>query len=301
MMPWFFYKSGYMFNVKTNKELLGKDFRKLLLPFIFWSIVGYIAYIVIQIDTQNLTLRSALYVPIRSLFLNCSIPLNSALWFIPVLYLVRIIANALLKKIQPIIIPITALLIAVLCHLYSFRLMPVWISNTAWGLFFFSAAYMLKKHETNKWVIICCSIIYIISLFSEIPSIDSAKEQNILSNFLWYPYCLCGCIVFNNFCRLLVIVGRWFYNIIKIDQQKIFPIFSYVGENSMSFYLPHYIIFKLGFEILDITLPYFYSHIVGVVIICILYAAILLPISELRKKYNCDFFFADRIKANNIK
>ena len=36
-MPWFFYKSGYMFNVNTNKELFRKDFRKLLLPFAFWS------------------------------------------------------------------------------------------------------------------------------------------------------------------------------------------------------------------------------------------------------------------------
>ena len=283
-MPWFFYKSGYMFNVNTNKELFSRDFRTLLLPFAFWSIVGYVGYVVMCMDIHNLTFRSILYVPIRSLFLNCSIPLNIALWFLPILFLVRTIANALLKIFHPITMLIVALLVIILCDLLSFRLMPIWISGTTWGLFFFIAAYLLRNYETNKWVLFFCSIIFIISLFTEIPSVYSVKEQSFLSKILWYPCCLCGCITFNNLCRLLVLVLEKFYGIVKLNSQNYCPIISYIGKNSMSFYLPHYIIFKLGFHLIYVAIPCYYSNIVGFGIIVFLYIAVLFPISELRKK-----------------
>lgn len=44
-MPWFFYKSGFLFKHRNRVELYGKDAKKLLVPFLIWSLVGFVLFI----------------------------------------------------------------------------------------------------------------------------------------------------------------------------------------------------------------------------------------------------------------
>ena len=45
-MPWFFYKSGNLFNSRDERQLLKGDIKKLIGNFIIWSLVGYICFII---------------------------------------------------------------------------------------------------------------------------------------------------------------------------------------------------------------------------------------------------------------
>ena len=44
-MPWFFYKSGQFFKQQKISNLWQRDWQKLFKPFLFWSVVGYVMYI----------------------------------------------------------------------------------------------------------------------------------------------------------------------------------------------------------------------------------------------------------------
>lgn len=99
-MPWFFYKSGQMFKFRTPDEEWYKGWQKFIRPFIIWSLIGYAAYIIFGVCTWGLTLHEAFYTPLHSLFFGCFIPLNNALWFLPVLFLVRMIGNYILPRIN---------------------------------------------------------------------------------------------------------------------------------------------------------------------------------------------------------
>ena len=43
-MPWFFFKAGMFFKIGENKEVINKGIRRLLKPFILYSLLGHISY-----------------------------------------------------------------------------------------------------------------------------------------------------------------------------------------------------------------------------------------------------------------
>ena len=102
-MPWFFFKSGMLFKVKDPQIEFKTNFRKLIINgFIVWSIIGHLAYLLDHwLIYHDLTLRLAFYTPARCLLLKGSIPINEALWFLPVLFLVRQAFNFIKFKIHP--------------------------------------------------------------------------------------------------------------------------------------------------------------------------------------------------------
>lgn len=102
-MPWFFFKSGMFFKIKESKLEFKGNFKKLMLDgFIKWSIIGYVAYILEHwLIYDDLTARLAFYSPARSLMLGGCIPLNTALWFLPVLFVIRQSFNYIKQKFAP--------------------------------------------------------------------------------------------------------------------------------------------------------------------------------------------------------
>lgn len=285
-MPRFFYKSGMMFQMKDVKSLLIKDYKKLIITFIIWSLVGYIIMILWYFcQSHELTWKIILKRPIRSFLLNCSIPLNSALWFIPVLFMVRQLTNWLLTRFKSYAIAICSLMFSIVCLLVnkfiSPHYLPTWISGTAWGMFFFSSAIYLREYEVKKWMIVLSVAIYVISLCTGIPSVYSADEPGVLLHSIWYIASLFSCICFNNACRFIVYV----YNKLLNKKDKfLFPILSYVGRNSMSFYVVHYIIFKISFDIIAMYKYEWYATYQGLLIVLLCYAVICPIVSEMRNK-----------------
>ncbi len=271
-MPWFFYKAGIMFHPKDMKTEIQNGWQKLIFTFIIWSFIGWLAHIGWHCFAGDLTPRIAFYSPIRSLILSASVPINGAVWFLPILFLVRIIGNWLLSKnIRAEWIILGAAICVLAIKLLKWRFMPVYVSGTAWGLFFFSVGYLLKEKETNKWIASIAALVFIVSLFTDIPSVYS-KSGTPLIQVLWYPACVSGCVSFNNVCRLFAKIP------IVAHSQK--GIFKYVGRNAMNFYVPHKIIFHLGFNLIIFYREEWYSTWQGLCIVLAAYA-IILPIVNL--------------------
>lgn len=144
--------------------------------------------------------------------------------------------------------------------------MPVYVDGTAWGLFFFACGYFLQGKETNRWIMGMALLLFIGSLFTEIPSVY-CKSGTPCVQTLWYPACVAGCITFNNFCRLLGIA---------VEKMQIKTgLFQYVGRNALNFYVPHKIIFHLGFNLIVFYKEEWYSTWQGLCIVLLAHVCIL--------------------------
>lgn len=271
-MPWFFYKAGMMFRPKDMCDEIRGGWKKLIVTFIIWSSIGWLAYIGWHWFAGDLTPRIAFYSPLRSLLLTASVPLNGAIWFLPILFLVRIIGNWLIgKNIRAEWIVLGSGLVVLMLKLLHWRFMPAYIDATAWGLFFFACGYLLKGKETNKWIACVAALLFIGSLFTDIPSVYS-KSGTPLIQALWYPACVAGCITFNNLCRMVAKVP------IVANSQG--GVSQYIGKNAMNFYVPHKIIFHIGFNLIIWYKEEWYSTWQGLCIVLCAYAVIL-PIVNL--------------------
>lgn len=266
-MPWFFYKAGMMFHSRDMKKEISNGWSKLIKTFIIWSIIGWLAHIGWHWFAGDLSPRVAFYTPIRSLIFRAEVPINGALWFLPILFIVRIIGNWYLNKKNKIewLILVSALLV-LFCKLLNWRFMPIYISGTAWGLFFFACGYIMQNKETNKWIAGVAAILFVGSLFTEIPSVY-CKSGTPLIQLLWYPACVAGCITFNNLCRTLG------YLVEKIHITN--GILLHVGRNALNYYIPHKIIFHLGFNLIIFYKSEWYSTWQGLCIVLLAYACIL--------------------------
>ena len=212
-MPWFFYKAGLLFSPKEDKTEWKNSAIKLLIPFAVWTFVGYVAHLGWHIYAHDLTWRTAIYSPLRSLFLSCAMQMNTALWFIPILFLVRGIGNMLLKKGNAMVWAIIALALSIVFRIVHIPLLPNWIGGTCWGLFFFIAGYIIRNHEQNKYVVIVAVIGLALAFCFKLPA-SNISNANILTKIFYYPACLCGCIVFDNVCLLIA----YLYNILNISK-----------------------------------------------------------------------------------
>ena len=237
-MPWFFYKAGMMFRPKEMRDEVRNGWKKLIVTFIIWSFIGWLAHIGWHWFAGDLTPRVVFYSPLRSLVFAAAVPINGAVWFLPILFLVRVIGNWLLNKnIRSELIILGSAICVLAIKLLHWRFMSVYISGTFWGLFFFSCGYLLKGRETNKWIASVAAVFFIASLFTDIPSVYS-KSGTPLIQALWYPACVAGCVTFNNVCRILGAIVE------KINFQR--GVLQYIGKNALNFYVPHKIIFHLG-------------------------------------------------------
>ena len=210
-MPWFFYKSGAFFQKRSIKDLLVKDYRKLMRTFLIWSLVGYMFYLLLGVYDHTLTLHDALYTPTRRFFFYGFIAINSPLWFLITLIGVRFVANILLpqnddqyKHYKYAAIVLCGALIAFGCHVYDNPLVPLWVANGAAGLAFFTIGYWLHNYERCTWLLIPCVLGYIISCILGWNSVCMHTNELLDGYYLlWFPSALCGIICFNAVCGYL--------------------------------------------------------------------------------------------------
>lgn len=92
-MPWFFFKGGIFYKPKTFREELKSGYKRLIVPFICFSLIGtVILWVKLLIINGDISIKEFLY-PIKGLLIQGSVPGNLALWFLPSLFAVRIIFN----------------------------------------------------------------------------------------------------------------------------------------------------------------------------------------------------------------
>jgi len=233
-MPWFFYKSGMFYKERTWQENARRGVKKLMLPFIVYSLIGQFFYYICLILENNISFRSFVYQPLRGLFVTECFAGNGALWFLIALYIITIIAPYCLKKIHPLIITFSGVAIAFLCYLPHISWFPCIIPNVAAGMAFYSLGYYCRGKENTWWMILLAIVIYAICCVIGFPGIyfHHNTASNISTYLLYYPASFAGIILLNNLCQ-------WINPYLKVS------VFRWIGQNSMNIYVTHWIVLVL--------------------------------------------------------
>ena len=277
-MPWFFYKSGQFFNKKNRKDSWSKDWRKLIQPFLVWSAIGYISYLISLVVYDNFTFRNVIYLVVRHFVLGGSIDLNHPLWFLLTLFGVRQIANIILPYENDkyylqknILITLVAYSIGLGLYCLNCRFVPIWIANGSTGLAYFTLGYCMQKYET-KWMLFVPSLfVYIVCCVWGFPGIDMHSNycENAIRYVVSLPASFAGIVVFNFACDLIA----------KYLHYLSLP-FEKIGKYAMIIYVSHGIIYGSVPWIIDLlhcTLTYtcalcviLGSYVIFLPLLCIL-------------------------------
>lgn len=203
-MPWFFYKSGLFFKVMPLREGVAKDVRKLLIPFLKWSLIGYILYLLLLLVEGSFTWQDCIANPLETFAIYGYIPLNVPAWFVLSLFFVRVIARFLIQwRIPPVVAILMGIGIGFALHLTGNPL-PFYVPNVAMGVAFFMVGYRFGRYEANKTLLVVSVVGYVAFLLLG-PSIVGHHRNILLTGdyLLWPLFAYWGIITFDNLCRFL--------------------------------------------------------------------------------------------------
>lgn len=241
-MPWFFYKSGLFFIKKGMCDECKRDSKKLLRPFLTWSGIGFILYVIFQIADKTLTLRSVTYEVLRGLFIAGNIQINTPLWFLLTLFIVRQIANYLLPLeddrfflSKSIFVILGGYGIAFGAYCFKWPILPLWVGNGAAGLAFFALGYCMHKYEKKWWLILPCAFCYVALCILGFPNYDMRSNWcgDATIYLLNLPACFAGIVTFNMLCRLISTYATY-----------VSMPFEIIGKYAMILYVSHGLIFE---------------------------------------------------------
>lgn len=229
-MPWFFFKSGMFYNGKSSMQQW-ENRKKILSPFFFWGLLGILTFYLTNCD--NCSLSEMVEVIAKNLLLRGTFEGNHALWFLFSLLIVKCVYPLLLRILQNWqIILFTGILTIAFLALKGRVFMPDYICNSIGGLFFYSFGVEMKDRQYSKKVVVLSLITFIVILIC-IPSRVALFHLKLIegSPFLWIIAAVAGIIIVNN-------IGA------KMSGSKfvLCNVLTYIGQNSMIFFVSHFII-----------------------------------------------------------
>lgn len=229
-MPWFFYKSGMYYKERPVGVAFELYVRKLIFPYLAFSIIGQIFWTIMMFVEGDRVLRHYMISPFNTLLAEGSLNGNLPLWFLFSLFAV-LMCFSLFKK-NKLVLCFIALLCALILH-FTGVVKPYWIANICSGLFFFSIGYYLKERQ-YRFYLFAISLIATLTILLLLPSfVDMRSNALLYGNYVvWYIYSIAAIISINNIFKYLRI-------------PILTKVFTYIGENSMIFYVLHWIIMTI--------------------------------------------------------
>ncbi|MCR5362763.1 MAG: acyltransferase family protein [Bacteroidales bacterium] len=280
-MSWFFFKGGMMHRLQSMSEITLKSVKRLFVPYVIFLVIGFLLDVVrYHYEGIDVT-RPVFYKYEIHTFLTTSIFWSTgASWFLLTLFVVRLIFNALCPKMKPYVITIVfAVLSCMLWWLEKMRIeqqtsfyIPFYIGTMCHGLAVYSLGFSLKEKQFSKlWILLAIAVEMLRFI---VDSRIDFRSNNAGSDFfpLGIVYGMAGCIVFNN------IFKRW------LDRP--IPLVTYIGRNSMVYYLMHYPIMIISISLLKeqlhgIDSVRFLCIISGIVIVGLILSDLLFRIKKL--------------------
>lgn len=202
-MPWFFYRSGLYYKPLSLHERLKKDAKKLLMPFLKWSAIGYAVWLAMQAIDGTFTLENCVIYPLQTFWIYGYIPANVPMWFVLSLFFVRLISDRLLQwSVPPVASMAVGLGIGFGLHLMGNPVIPFYVPNIAMGIAFFMLGHRFGKSEMDIRLTAVCIVGYVAFLVFG-ASIVGHHRNILLSGYylLWPLFAYCGIVTFNNLCR----------------------------------------------------------------------------------------------------
>lgn len=227
-MFWFFFKSGMFFREKPTKVKISGGARKLLVPFVVFSILGYILSVYHLWASCDINWVHYILTPMKEILLAGSIGGNDVLWFLTSLFMVQVLYNELVKrKVRPWLIVVIPLLIAFACHVLGIS-KPEYLANISLGMVMYSLGYLLREAQYKKNIFLMAFAIYVLIVLFCPSHID--LRTNVLNVDGYYIlailFSIAGCVSINYVFKRLPGI----------------PVINYIGRKSMDFYVMHMLV-----------------------------------------------------------
>ncbi|MCQ2190354.1 MAG: acyltransferase family protein [Paludibacteraceae bacterium] len=230
-MPWFFFKSGMFYRRQSVKECIRKSAKKLLYPFLTFTIVGCLVYFLIFLQEGNHDWSDYFIIPLKELLLDGSVYGDKPLWFLFSFFVVKVLFSLIESNTKYyVVFIIPAIIVVYVLYLYGNPL-PRYFGNVCSGFVFYTLGYILREIQYNKYVSVTAIGVYLLFVVLGIPFVDmfpNELKQGVY--LLWFVFSIAGCITFNSVFE-------------KIPYK--FKIFSWAGKHAMTLYITHYIVIRL--------------------------------------------------------
>lgn len=239
-MPWFFYKSGMFFKTRNCQELIKTDYKKFIIPFWVYSLIGWFVWSVCGLIDGSQSLSSCFLKPLNSMALRGYITGNSALWFLLSLFIIRQISNVLLQRpLSPLVLSIICFALAFSLYYFGWYNYSWWFGNIFSGMCFFLLGYLMNNKKPNRFLTILALLFFVTCLLLELFRLVDfpylymhANKMNRGNYILFYPLAFSGIILTNRFFEIL-------------SSKMKFSLLNYIGRNSMNFYVTHWILLTI--------------------------------------------------------
>ncbi len=240
-MPWFFYKGGMFFMAQDTAVVIKKSGRRLICPYVVWSIVGMLVFLYIACYVEHaFTLWGYLKMNLYLILTEGSLPGNLPLWFLVALFVARIVFNECHKNaIHPIWPTALGITVSVLLHFTGLQL-PYYVNYISSGIFFFGVGIMLRDKTENKQLQLLCIVVYVLLSVVSKPIVDI--RTNVLSEgyyLLWPIWSVAGIVTINT-----VFLSLQRFANIGISLLRL------AGKHSMYIYVIHWPILLVIFRVL---------------------------------------------------
>jgi len=189
-MPLFFILSGFFVKYEVStKEFMVKDFKRLMIPYFIFSVIGLFIEIVKRIVLHRESLD---YLhEIQGIFIWMDMPslINTyafVLWFLPALFFARVILVIIDKLAKNIFMQF--LIVSILFSFSFLVQLPFGIDNSLNAiLFVFLGSIFFRFYQENKILYLLPVVLVGLYIIYGIPSLDMATKsyQNVIVNIVF--------------------------------------------------------------------------------------------------------------------
>lgn len=222
-MAWFYFKASMFYRERTNIDCIRKASRRLLLPAIIYSLLGFLLYAILNKFKLDLSYE------LTSFYQSGAPHGNNPIWFLYSLFFVQVIYNAFRKiRISPYFIPLIS---AVLFAIPSFiNVSCVLFLNVPLGLFFYSMGVVLSEKQYVRWLWIASLLGYVI--LGLVPSVSDFRRGYYDPFWIGILWSLLSCMAINGLFRQLPFLS-------------VKPL-RFIGRNAMIYYGTHWMIILIA-------------------------------------------------------
>lgn len=202
-LPWFYIKSGYFHKEVEVPVLLNGCIKKLLRPYFIYSLVAFV--IVFALNPYYYTL----IINLKVLLVSGTLMANIPLWFLFSLFIVKLMAQIVLKY-RPMCmygggIFVLCVLLVLICFIMNDIGIkkPEWIAFNLIGLSFYLSGYLYKNkiifdRLDKKILFFLCLFVIVIFNYILLPSFVHIKSNRLECGnyFLWWTSSCASCFLF---------------------------------------------------------------------------------------------------------
>jgi len=273
-MPWFYFKSGFFFKSveKIDKEYIVARSKKLLIPFISFTIIGFIITFPFEIyEAQRSVWRILLSLPYSILWLGNGGAGNLPIWFLLSLFFAfftYIFLDKLRLKWLIVLFPIFGYLIL----FYQIKL-PLGLNNLFLAVFFIYIGNIFIKIEHakyNRYTLPIAVIVYFFTQYYCFSSLDFRTHEMITGNYFVY--------IISSISGLILI-----YYLAKLVNS--IPPINYIGKNSLIYFIAHWPIIILTNNLLKFSSIYITGYIYAIFMSLIIFVAMPFGVKLFNNKY----------------